>query len=397
MTLRILVLISALALLIPGAPARAETPEPQHHVFLPRIVTPLPDVLFEAIPPGGDQLQIFKARADGRDRVMLTQPNQGRNVSARFSPDGAKIVFSSSRGNTDPTKTYTLYVMNADGSNQHRLSTATNETESNPVWSPDSTHLVFTAYNGGTKLYVIQADGTNEHQIGSLGAWQAQWSPDGKHLSFLQNGELHIVNADGSTDRTVASASMAGVWSSDGTKLLYSSPHEDRSSSRIATVSADGQTTQVLTDTAMLVISLDWSPDGERIAVGGEHWLDLQFLGRSAYLIHADGSSPVALPENSYLFGWSPDSTRIIYIIRSALVVADRSGAVVATLNPIGMLDRILGSPSWSRDGAWVSFTYLTYYGHLMQFTNVVVVSSDGITKLHPDEELTSANEISWR
>jgi TolB protein len=41
----------------------------------------------------------------------------GINVGGSYSPDGSKIVFESDRGGSQQ-----IYVMNADGSNQHRIS-----------------------------------------------------------------------------------------------------------------------------------------------------------------------------------------------------------------------------------------------------------------------------------
>ena len=58
--------------------------------------------------------------ADGSHLTPLTGPPGGDSHPA-FSLDGRKIVFSSTRGNTDPSQGAQLYVMNADGSHLTRL------------------------------------------------------------------------------------------------------------------------------------------------------------------------------------------------------------------------------------------------------------------------------------
>jgi TolB protein len=56
--------------------------------------------------------------SDGSEKTPLTDSPGGRdnNMDARWSPDGMQIIFWSSRdGNAE------LYVMNADGTGQTRL------------------------------------------------------------------------------------------------------------------------------------------------------------------------------------------------------------------------------------------------------------------------------------
>ena len=94
----------------------------------------------------------------------------------RYSPNGAKIVFQSNRdGNAE------IYVMNADGTGQTRL-TNNPAYDSNPVWSPDGSKIVFSSSRDNPmspSLYVMNADGSNTVPapiIGSSLAWRRSLS-----------------------------------------------------------------------------------------------------------------------------------------------------------------------------------------------------------------------------
>ena len=53
----------------------------------------------------------------------------GINTSPSYSPDGSQIVFESDRGGGQQ-----IYIMNADGSDQHRISFGDGR-DATPVWS----------------------------------------------------------------------------------------------------------------------------------------------------------------------------------------------------------------------------------------------------------------------
>ena len=71
-----------------------------------------------------------------------------------WSPDGTKIAFQSNRDGN-----FEIYVMNADGSGQTRLTT--NEANDvHPDWSPSGDRLVFLSFrDGGSEIYVMNPDG----------------------------------------------------------------------------------------------------------------------------------------------------------------------------------------------------------------------------------------------
>ena len=85
--------------------------------------------------------------ADGSNPRNLTRHplNDGRDGGYAWSPDGRKILFATNRDRNrgrDGKVATELYVMNADGSGQRRL-TRTSEWEYVHSWSPDGRKLVF--------------------------------------------------------------------------------------------------------------------------------------------------------------------------------------------------------------------------------------------------------------
>ncbi|MCH8286841.1 PD40 domain-containing protein [candidate division KSB1 bacterium] len=83
-----------------------------------------------------------------------------------WSPDGTKIVFSSTRDDNNESETPNLeiYVMDADGSNIKRLTNSLRH-DGSPSWSPDGSQIIFESdRNGSFEIYIMNADGSNQRQ-----------------------------------------------------------------------------------------------------------------------------------------------------------------------------------------------------------------------------------------
>jgi Tol biopolymer transport system component len=58
--------------------------------------------------------------------------------------------------------------MNANGTNQVRLTT-TSATELQPSWTPDGSHIVFMSdRDGQSEIYMMDADGSNQTRLTTI-------------------------------------------------------------------------------------------------------------------------------------------------------------------------------------------------------------------------------------
>jgi hypothetical protein len=90
----------------------------------------------------------------------LTTQDQGDNRFPRVAPDGRKVVFTSYRdGNAE------IYLMNADGGQQTRLTNSAGEDEA-ASWSPNGQQLLFAGNRDGNyNLYLMNADGSGQTHL----------------------------------------------------------------------------------------------------------------------------------------------------------------------------------------------------------------------------------------
>ena len=131
----------------------------------------------------------------GIDQVLLTAHDAG-DQRARWSPDGAKILFESNRDGD-----WEIFVMDADGDNLKQL-TDNDETDRNAEWSRSS--IVFESKRDGDwEIYGMGLDGNNQTNLTNDPGKDANplLSPNGEKVLFEsrrdKNTELYLVDADG--------------------------------------------------------------------------------------------------------------------------------------------------------------------------------------------------------
>jgi Tol biopolymer transport system component len=127
-------------------------------------------VLFTLLAGGGI---IYVLDVQTGQSEALTNSTQS-NYRAEWSPDGTQIVFVSER-DANPE----IYVMNADGSAQRRLTDSPSALEDYPTWSPDGTQIAFSStVNGQSDIYMMNADGSNIRRVTSHAySWLPRWRP----------------------------------------------------------------------------------------------------------------------------------------------------------------------------------------------------------------------------
>jgi Tol biopolymer transport system component len=112
--------------------------------------------------------------ADGSNQTRLTNNPGGDDAFPRWSPDGKKIVFVSGHGEGN----YEIYLMNSDGSDRTRLTESPGAQDDNfgARWSPDGKQLIFwSSRDGDAELYVMNADGSSQTRLTDNPA--SDWSP----------------------------------------------------------------------------------------------------------------------------------------------------------------------------------------------------------------------------
>lgn len=110
------------------------------------------------------KLCIWVMDINGKNRKPVNKWGGDRGID--WAPDGDKIVFCSFQDSWNNWRSNDIYVINANGTGEKRLTQPGPTIYYNPIWSPTGTEIAFTADQGGNwHLYVMNADGSNVRQL----------------------------------------------------------------------------------------------------------------------------------------------------------------------------------------------------------------------------------------
>lgn len=160
-----------------------------------------------------------------------------------WSPDGRRIAFQSSledERNHHPhggpgSVSSAIYVIDSDGTNQRRL-TDVHNLHAFSSWSPDATRFAFSSdreinrvesgamLSGSWHIYVMNADGSNQRKLTHDPAddMNPLWSPDGTTIAFTRNARsprpgpvsssVYVMDLDGNNVRKLADDAVPLAW-----------------------------------------------------------------------------------------------------------------------------------------------------------------------------------------
>jgi len=272
---------------------------------------------------------VFAAYAAGRvDRHRERKPIS--NSTPEWSPDGRELAFSSNR-----TGKIQIFVMNADGSNQHHVTRNRRGDSDSPAWSPDGRKIAFEAgYSCGTiseQIFVVNPDGSDQRQLtrapksSVCGSFTPAWSPDGRKIAFSSNRtgffRIFVMKADGTNPKRLTRGKAgiedeAPVWSPDGRQIAFmrgsSTPPQ---TDQIYVMKADGSDPRQLTHRGFNAYP-SWSRDGRKLV-----FVNVRDQGQvnaivQIYVMNADGSDRRQLTRSGLnaFPRWSPDGRKIAFV-----------------------------------------------------------------------------------
>jgi Tol biopolymer transport system component len=302
---------AALALAVGAATATAA---PAHAAF------PGSDgrLLFES-PVADVCCELYTVRPDGTGLHQLTHftPSLGA-IQGSWSPDSRQIVF---RAAAPPPDTFTpgqLWLMDADGNNQHLLLPDT-DYFFNPSFSADGRAVVFSRCQPDfSSCAIFRVDTTGQNltaltQFGHAGVqdFDPRYSPRGNKISFSSFnrggllGAVYLMNPDGTSVERVTPANIEGFladWAPNAHTLAFVSNCCRPAASTIWKIRPNGSGLKQLT-------TPEPSADFKPVFAPAGDWIAFERLAPDAslpdlWIMRPDGSNPHLLRTQSDHVSW---------------------------------------------------------------------------------------------
>ncbi|MGQ9631510.1 MAG: peptidase MA family metallohydrolase [bacterium] len=251
----------------------------------------------------------------------------GWNMNPRYSPDGSKIAFVSSRKN-DFSK-LALYVMDADGGDEKEVDSGV---DFSVAWADDDT-LIYSKKGISSWAYtsdlfeVKLSDPRSRRRITEgLRAYDPDVSPDGRKIAFIRNhngssSDVFIMDRDGGNLRRLTKGQFfdqhfAPRFSGDGKKIVYSI-FRDNGKRDVWMMSIDGEDVFRLTDDYIDDRSASFAPDDDMIIFTSSPQLrEGEWGAPNLFVMSPDGEKRIRLTDlfgGAYGATFSPDGREIAF------------------------------------------------------------------------------------
>jgi Tol biopolymer transport system component len=256
-----------------------------------------------------------------------------------------------------------------------------------------------------SNLFVSNVDGSEKTQLTNLecGDWQPKWSPDNKYIAFVssrggkegvwivpvQGGEPKNISAL-LTERFGAKFTRGIAWHPDARRVscwTYDGAGRDPWTMDIHT----GEVQRIPFDYDGHMKSVDWSPDGKRIAFsysssGTPNAIkDSELMKSNIYTVNAEGGEPIRLTReeedgSSFHYPrWSPDGQRIAFMDDDGRIwtVGSEGGEPQLITDKSGPRVAGISGYNWSPDGEEIYY-FRHEKGKKQPKTIICSVSSQG-------------------
>jgi acylaminoacyl-peptidase len=228
----------------------------------------------------------------------------------QISPDGEKIAF-------------VLSSIDYEGDNYNRhiwmADTVTGEVEqftygegsdTSPRWSPDGEKILFLSSGRleekKSQLWKIPRRGGEARLVADReGVTSPIWGPDSERVIFLSRAWIREETESDVKRVTRIKYKLNGVGTFEGRRM------------HLFTVRPGGEPDQ-LTEGNYDVEAVDWSPEGDQIALVANMAEDADVSRmRDIYIIPSEGGTPIKVTEGGHAIrtvSWSPDGDRLAFV-----------------------------------------------------------------------------------